>query len=67
MAPIDATAASPLDLTLRERMIRGTWTQGIVPDHDLPRLLKWYRDDVLRMDAARAADQGLDDVNSTST
>ncbi len=38
MAPVGATARfAPLDLTLGERAIRGSWYGGVVPDRDFPR------------------------------
>jgi S-(hydroxymethyl)glutathione dehydrogenase / alcohol dehydrogenase len=63
MAPMGATARfTPLDLTLGERVIRGSWYGGVVPDRDFPRLLDLYRDGALQIDpiVRRIA---LDDIN----
>ena len=63
MAPVGATARfAPLDLTLGERVIRGSWYGGVVPDRDFPRLLEWYRDGALRIDPL-VRRIGLDDIN----
>ena len=63
MAPAGATASfAPLDLTLGERVIRGSWYGGVVPDRDFPRLLELYRDGALRIDPL-VRRIGLEDLN----
>ena len=63
MAPSGATASfAPLDLTLGERVIRGSWYGGVVPDRDFPLLLELYRDGALRIDPL-VRRIGLDDIN----
>jgi S-(hydroxymethyl)glutathione dehydrogenase/alcohol dehydrogenase len=64
MAPVGATASFvPLDVTTGERVIRGSWYGGVVPDRDFPRLLALYGDGALRLDplVRRIA---LDDINA---
>ena len=63
MAALDATASyAPLELTLGERAIRGSWYGGTVPERDVPLLLDLYRDGHLRLDpiVRRIA---LDEIN----
>ncbi len=63
MAPVGATASfTPLDLTLGERSIRGSWYGGVVPERDFARLLDLYREGALQIDplVRRIA---LDDIN----
>lgn len=64
MAPVGATVPiTPLDLTVSDRSIRGSWYGGVVPERDFPLLVDLYRTGELQMDAIvqRIA---LDDINA---
>jgi len=64
MAPVGATIPiTPLELTVSDRAIRGSWYGGVVPERDFPLLVDLYSTGELRMDAIvqRIA---LDDINA---
>lgn len=64
MATVGATIPiTPLELTVSDRAIRGSWYGGVVPERDFPLLVDLYSTGELRMDAIvqRIA---LDDINA---
>ncbi len=64
MAPVGATIPiTPLDLTVSDRSIRGSWYGGVVPERDFPLLVDLYRAGELRMDAI-VQRITLDDINA---
>lgn len=63
MAPVGATVPiTPLDLTLTDRSIRGSWYGGVVPERDFSILIDLYRSGELRMDSIVQRIK-LDDIN----
>jgi len=63
MAPVGATVPiTPLDLTLTDRSIRGSWYGGVVPERDFSILIDLYRSGELRMDSI-VRRISLDEIN----
>lgn len=64
MAPVGtSTTVEPLTMTMTDRIVRGSWYGGTVPERDFPLLIDLYRRGELRLDAM-VERIGLDDINA---